>query len=94
MIHSRPRLSTLENLLAETIPTPSPGGLDPAVTSRVCDYIEGQLDEKIRLDGLAALGGAFDRPFCSGIPAVSGVPPHTYLSRRRLEHVEHLFHAT
>src|SRR5438876_410035 len=27
MIHSRPRLSTLENLSAETIPTPSRGGL-------------------------------------------------------------------
>jgi hypothetical protein len=57
MIHSRPRLSTLENSSAETIPTPSRGGLSPAVTRRVCDYIEGHLDEKIRLDGLAALTG-------------------------------------
>jgi transcriptional regulator of acetoin/glycerol metabolism len=46
MIHSRPRLSTLENLSVETIPTPSRGGLSPAVTRRVRDYIEGHLDER------------------------------------------------
>jgi AraC-like DNA-binding protein len=57
VIHSRPRLGTLENLTAETIPTPSRGGLSPVVTRRVSDYIEGHLDEKIRLDGLAALAG-------------------------------------
>ena len=94
VIHSRPRLSTLENLSAETIPTPSRGGLSPAVTRRVCDYIEGHLDEKIRLDGLAALAGLSTDHFARAFHQSVGVPPHTYLLRRRLEHVEHMLRET
>src|SRR5260221_2634355 len=84
-IHSRPRLNALENLSAETIPTPSRGGLSPAVTRRVCDYIEGHLDEKIRLDGLAALAGLSTDPFARAFHQSLGVPPHTDLVRRGLD---------
>src|SRR5258706_13448589 len=94
MIHSRTRLSTLENLSAETIPTPSRGGLSPAVTRRVCDYIEGHLDEKIRLDGLAALAGLSTDHFARAFHQSVGVPPHTYLLRRRLGPVEHTLRET
>jgi transcriptional regulator of acetoin/glycerol metabolism len=94
MIHSRPRLSTLESLSAETIPTTSRGGLSPAVTRRVCDYIEGHLDEKMRLDGLAALAGLSTDHFARAFHQSVGVPPHAYLLRRRLEHVEHMLRAT
>ena len=93
MIHSRPRLSTLENL-PESIPTPSRGGLPPVVTRRVCDYIEGHLEEKIRLDGLAALAGLSTDHFARAFHQSVGVPPHTYLLRRRLEHVEHMLRDT
>jgi AraC-like DNA-binding protein/PAS domain-containing protein len=94
VIHSRPRLSTLESLSAETIPTPSRGGLSPVVTRRVCDYIEGHLDEKMRLDGLAALAGLSSDYFARAFHQSVGVPPHTYLLRRRLEHVEHMLRET
>jgi len=94
MIHSRPRLSTLENLSAETIATPNRGGLSPAVTRRVCDYIEGHLDEKIRLDGLAALARLSTDHFARAFHQSVGVPPHTYLLRRRLEQVEHMLRET
>jgi transcriptional regulator of acetoin/glycerol metabolism len=94
MIHSRPRLSRLENLPAETIPTPSRGGLSPAVARRVCDYIEGHLDEKIRLDGLAALAGLSTDHFARAFHQSVGAPPHTYLLRRRLEHVERMLKDT
>jgi len=94
MIHSRPRLSTLENLSVDTIATPSRGGLSPAVTRRVCDYIEGHLDEKIRLDGLAVLTGLSTDHFARAFHQSVGVPPHTYLLRRRLEHVEYMLRET
>ena len=94
MIHSRPRLSSLEDLSAETIPTSNRGGLSPGVTRRVRDYIEGHLDEKIRLDGLAALTGLSTGHFARAFQQSVGVPPHTYLLRRRLEHVEHLLRET
>jgi transcriptional regulator of acetoin/glycerol metabolism len=92
VIHSRPRVSTVENLSVETIP--SRGGLSPVVTRRVCDYIEGHLDEKIRLDGLAALTGLSTDHFARAFHQSVGVPPHTYLLRRRLEHVEYMLRET
>ena len=94
VIHSRPRLSTLENVSVKPIPTQSRGGLSPAVTRRVCDYIEGHLDEKIRLDGLAARAGLSTDHFARAFHQSVGVPPHTYLLRRRLEHVEHMLRDT
>jgi AraC-like DNA-binding protein len=94
VVHCRPRISTLEDLPLAAAPEPSRGGLSPAVTRRVCDYIEGHLDEKMRLDGLAALSGLSTDHFARAFHRSMGVPPHTYLLRRRLEHVEHMLRET
>ena len=94
VLHSRARISTLGSLLSDTAPEPSRGGLSPSVTRRVCDYIEGHLDEKIRLDGLAALAGLSTDYFARAFHQSVGVPPHSYLLRRRLEHVEHMLRET
>ena len=94
VVHSRPRISTLGDWLMAAAPEPSRGGLSPAVTRRVCDYIEGHLDEKMRLDGLAALAGLSTDHFARAFHQSVGVPPHTYLLRRRLEHVEHMLRET
>ena len=94
VVHSRARISTLGDLRMATAPEPSRGGLSPAVTRRVCDYIEGHLEEKIRLDGLAALAGLSTDHFARAFHQSVGVPPHTYLLRRRLEEVEHMLRET
>ncbi len=94
VFHSRARISTLGSLLMDAAPEPSRGGLSPYVTRRVCDYIEGHLDEKIRLDGLAVLAGLSTDHFARAFHQSVGVPPHTYLLRRRLEHVEHMLRET
>jgi AraC-like DNA-binding protein len=94
VVHSRARVSALGDLLMTTPTEPSRGGLSPAVTRRVCDYIEGHLNEKIRLDGLAALAGLSTDHFARAFHQSVGVPPHTYLLRRRLEHVEHMLRET
>jgi len=94
VVHSRPRISTLGDLPVEAAPEPSRGGLSPAVARRICDYIEGHLDEKMRLDGLAALAGLSTDHFARAFHQSVGVPPHTYLLRRRLEHVEHMLRET
>jgi AraC family transcriptional regulator len=75
-------------------PEPTRGELSPAVTRRVCDYIEGHLDEKIRLDGMATLAGLSTDHFARAFHQSVGVPPHTYLLRGRLEHVEHMLRET
>jgi transcriptional regulator of acetoin/glycerol metabolism len=94
VLHSRPRISTLGDLPIDTAPEPRRGGLSPSVTRRVRDYIEGHLDEKIRLDGLAALTGLSTDHFARAFHQTVGVPPHTYLLHRRLEHVEHMLRKT
>lgn len=94
VVHSRARISTLGDLRMATAPEPSRGGLSPAVTRRVCDYIEGHLDEKIRLDGLAALAGLSTDHFARSFHQSVGVPPHTYLLRRRLEQVDQMLRET
>jgi AraC-like DNA-binding protein len=90
MVHSRARISTLGDWQMATVPEPSRGGLSPAVTRRVCDYIEGHLDDKVRLDGLAALAGLSTDHFARAFHQSVGMPPHTYLLRRRLEEVERM----
>ena len=94
LVHSRARISTLGDLLMATAPQPSHGGLSPAVTRRVCDYIEGHLDEKIRLDGLATLAGLSTDHFARAFHQSVGAPPHRYLLQRRLEQVEHMLRET
>jgi AraC-like DNA-binding protein len=94
VVHSRARISTLGDLPLAATPEPARGGLSPAVTRRVCDYIEGHLDEKIRLDGLAALAGLSTDHFARAFHQSLGLPPHKYLLRRRLEQVEHMLRET
>src|SRR5215813_7727812 len=94
VVHSRPRISTLGDLPLAAPPEPIRGGLSPAVTRRVCDYIEGHLDEKICLDGLATLAGLSTDHFARAFHQSVGTPPHKYLLARRLEHVEHMLRAT
>ena len=94
VVHSRSRISSLGDLPMAAAPQPSRGGLSPGVARRVCDYIEGHLDEKIRLDELAILAGLSTDHFARAFHQSVGVPPHTYLLRRRLEHVEQLLRET
>src|SRR5215471_10743961 len=94
VVHSRARISTLGDLRMATAPQPSRGGLSPAATRRVCDYIEGHLDEKIRLNGLAALAGLSTDHFARAFHQSVGVTPHAYLLQRRLEQVDHMLRET
>src|SRR5215510_6368227 len=94
VVHSRARISTLGDLPIAPAPEPSRGGLSPAVTRRVCDYIEEHLDEKIRLDGLATLAGLSTDHFARAFHQSLGLPPHKYLLARRLEQVEHMLRET
>jgi transcriptional regulator of acetoin/glycerol metabolism len=88
VIHSRPRLSTLENVSAETIPTPSRGGLSPRVLQRIREHIEAHIEEKISVDALATLAGLSAPHFTRAFRHSAGFPPHTYVLRRRLERAE------
>ena len=65
-----------------------------AYLGRCFDNRVRQHDEKIRLDGLAALAGVSTDHFARAFHQSVGAPPHTYLLRRRLEQVERMLKDT
>ena len=95
MVHSRPRINMLGSLpVTEPAPATRRGGLPPGLARRVCDYIESNFDQKISLDSLAAMTGLSRDHFARAFHQSVGMPPHSYLLRRRLDQVERLLRET
>ena len=94
VVHSRPRINTLGHLPVFEAPAVRRGGLPPGLARRVCDYIESHFDQKISLDSLAAMVGLSRDHFARAFHQSMGMPPHSYLLRRRLDHVEQLLKDT
>jgi AraC-like DNA-binding protein len=93
-VHSRPRISMLGNLPAAEPAASSRGGLPPVLTRRICEYIESHLDEKIRLEALAAIAGFSTHHFARAFHQSMGISPHSYLLSRRLERAERMLRET
>jgi len=94
VVHSRPRISTLGHLPIAEPPAPRRGGLPPGLAHRICNYIEAHLDQKISLDALAAMSGLSTYHFARAFHQSVGMPPHSYLLRRRLDHVQQMLQET
>ena len=94
MVHARPRLSMLSSLPMGEPPDSSRGGLAPVMKNRVCDFIEEHIGEKISLGALSSLAGLSPNHFARAFQQSVGLPPHQYLLRRRLEHVEQMLRET
>jgi len=94
VVHSQPRISRLDNLPMPEAPFPSRGGLSPTLARRICAYMESHLDEKISLDGLAAMAGLSAHHFARAFRQSVGMPPHGYLLQCRLKHVEQMLRGT
>jgi AraC-like DNA-binding protein len=94
MLHSRPRLSTLSYLPLPETSDPSRGGLSPALKNRICDFIEEHLGEKISLGALSSMAGLSPNHFARAFQQSVGMPPHRYLLRQRVQHVEQMLRET
>jgi AraC-like DNA-binding protein len=94
VMHTRPRISTLGHLPVPEPLAPSRGGLPPALTHRICEYIESHLDQKIGLEALAAMAGFSTHHFARAFHQSIGIPPHSYLLGRRLERAERMLRET
>jgi AraC-like DNA-binding protein len=93
-IHSRPRNGMLHNLpILEPAP-PSRGGLSPARTHRICEYINSNLDQNISLEALAEIAGLSTHHFARAFKQSVGLPPHCYVLQRRIEHAQHMLRNT
>jgi AraC-like DNA-binding protein/PAS domain-containing protein len=94
VVHSQPRLSMLSFMPMPEGPDASRGGLSPSMKHRVCDFIESHISEKISLDALSTMAGLSPHHFARAFQQSVGMPPHRYLLRRRLEHVEQMLRDT
>ena len=94
VVHSQPRLSMLSFMPMPEAPDLSRGGLSPAMKSRICNFIEAHLSEKISLDALSSMAGLSPHHFARAFQQSLGMPPHRYLLRRRLDHVEQMLRDT
>lgn len=66
------------------------GALDPRRLERVKDYVEGHLEEEITIAQLAAVACLSRHHFARAFRQATGMPPHRYVSSRRLDHAKHL----
>jgi AraC-like DNA-binding protein len=94
VLHSRPRLNTLSHLPMPETPDRSRGGLSPMLKNLVCDFIEEHIGEKISLSALSSMAGLSTNHFARAFQQSVGIPPHQYLVRRRVHHVEQMLRDT
>jgi len=66
------------------------GQLPPRQLKRAIDYIEDNCGRNIRLQELADLTGLSESYFCSAFKASTGVPPHKWQMRARIDRAKAL----
>ena len=93
-LHARPRLD-LMGTLKSLSPAPfASGGLPPGALRRVREYIEAHLGLRMQLTELAAVAGLSIHHFAREFKHSTGVTPHAYLTRRRIERAREMLART
>ena len=93
-LHTRPRSDVLAGLRAVAPVPRSRGGLPPAALRRIREYIEAHLNDSIELAELSAIAGMSVFHFARQFKQTTGITPHHYLVRRRIERVKELLAGT
>ena len=94
LLHSRPRLGVLAHLPLSVDPPTNRGGLAPARSNRICEYIDSHLQENIALEVLADIAQLSVHHFARAFRQSLGIPPHHYIVQRRVEHAQQLLRDT
>jgi len=67
-----------------------PNGLGAIILRRLFDYVEDHLAEQIRLRDLAAIAGMSTFQLVRRFKDETGLPPHQYVTRRKIERAKQL----
>ena len=93
-IHFRPRISMLRDIPVAELVTSNRGGLPPGRAHRICEYINSNLDQNMSLEVLAEMAGLSIHHFARAFKQTIGVPPHSYVLQKRIEHAQHMLRTT
>lgn len=83
--HTRPRLPHLSGIRPAPVPSSPRGGLPPGILRSLRRHIEDQLDKNLPVAALAAIAGLSPTHFSRAFKNSTGVAPHHYLTRQRVE---------
>lgn len=89
-LHTRPRIGLLASLRSLAPVSPPRGGLSSGAMRRVREYIEAHIGDSIELAALAAVAGLSMFHFARQFKESTGVTPHSYLVRRRIERAQQM----
>ncbi|HTC08754.1 MAG TPA: helix-turn-helix domain-containing protein [Acetobacteraceae bacterium] len=93
-LHARPRLDLLATPRPPEAATPARGGVSPGAMRRLHEYVEAHLGEHIDLGVLAGIAGLSVFHFAREFKQSTGVTPHHYLVRKRVERARHMLAGT
>jgi transcriptional regulator GlxA family with amidase domain len=93
-LHARPRLEVIGAVGGMAPTAQAHGGLAPGAIRRVQEYVETHLGDSIDLAELAAVAGLSMHHFAREFRRSTGVTPHYYLTRKRVERAQHMLART
>jgi len=90
-------IAIIARLLASAnraVERPKVGELAPWRLKRAIDYFEAQIDKPVSLAAVAASAGLTSMHFAAQFRAATGLRPHEYLLRRRIERAQEMLTET
>jgi transcriptional regulator of acetoin/glycerol metabolism len=88
-LYTRPRLGSID--ISKLPPAPqAQGGLSPGAMRRVREFVEVHLGESIDLSMLAGVAGLSVHHFARQFKQSAGMPPHAYLTQKRIERAQEM----
>lgn len=70
------------------------GGIAPAPLRRVLEFIDAHLGDELRVRTLAAIAGLSEHRFAHNFKQATGLAPHRYVVRRRVERARQMLRET
>jgi len=93
-LHTRPRLDSVTTIAKMARAQAASGKISPSAVRRVKEHVEAHLSENVDLAQMAGVAGLSVFHFAREFRQATGVTPHDYLTRRRVERAQELLVAS
>jgi transcriptional regulator of acetoin/glycerol metabolism len=89
-LHARPRLDSVMTIAKMARPQAANVKISPGAVRRVKEHVEAHLSQSVDLAQMAAVAGLSVFHFAREFRRATGVTPHDYVTRRRVERAQEL----